>query len=167
MDVDVINEHNQVLGQEDLATVHEHGLLHRSAVILIFRDNAFVEVLTVRRGQGAYRGLWSFVGGHVWAGESTAQAAHRRLRSVFSGPPPKGFVMEDHFHIVQAHANDNEFVQVFRAVWPGPFTPDPAEVLEYRFMGLDQLRIAMLSHPGLYAPMAQSTLEAYIADRQP
>lgn len=45
--------------------------------VALAKDNA---LLLVKRGRGAYRGLWSLPGGHVRTGEKLADAASRELR---------------------------------------------------------------------------------------
>lgn len=45
--------------------------------VVLAKDNA---LLLVKRGRGAYRGLWSLPGGHVRTGEKLADAAARELR---------------------------------------------------------------------------------------
>jgi ADP-ribose pyrophosphatase YjhB (NUDIX family) len=57
--------------------VRETGPWPRAGVSMaVFRDSS---VLLIKRGKGAYRGLWSLPGGHIEPGETARDAALREV----------------------------------------------------------------------------------------
>lgn len=56
---------------------HQAGIIPRAAAsAAVFRGE---DVLLIRRGKGALKGLWSLPGGHIEAGEAAADAARREV----------------------------------------------------------------------------------------
>lgn len=78
--VDVVNEHNVVVGQVTKAEAHEKGLLHRTVIAELLNSNGewlLVKQSSDRQDAGKYV---SPVGGHVRAGEQVVDALMRETR---------------------------------------------------------------------------------------
>lgn len=78
--LDVVNEQDEIIGQETRGKVHEKGLLHREVHVWFFNDNG--EILFQRRGQNVetYPGILdATVGGHVDLAETYTEAALKEV----------------------------------------------------------------------------------------
>ena len=78
---DIVNEHDEVIGQAPRREVHARGLWHRAIHVLVF--NARGEVFLPKRSmlKDTARGKWdSSTSGHVDRGEDYDATAVRELR---------------------------------------------------------------------------------------
>ena len=78
---DVVNERDEVIGQQSRSEVHRLGLMHRAVHVLVF--NAAGQVFLQKRSMKKDRqpGLWdSSASGHVDSGEDYDACAVRELR---------------------------------------------------------------------------------------
>ena len=78
---DVVNERDEVIGQQSRSEVHRLGLMHRAVHVLVF--NAAGQVFLQKRSMTKDRqpGLWdSSASGHVDCGEYYDTCAVRELR---------------------------------------------------------------------------------------
>lgn len=129
---------------------HQRGLLHRAfSVFLLDGDRA----LMTRRAMGKYHsgGLWTNTCcSHPRAGETLSEAVPRRLREEL-GIIGAGDVHEVGTYCYRA-CFDNGLIEyemdhVFIATWSGDCTPDPAEVMDARWIGMDEVAARLLAHP--------------------
>src|SRR6266571_6880500 len=77
---DVVNEHDEVTGQQTRSEVHRLGLKHRAVHVLVFNDRG--EVFLQKRSMKKDRqpGVWdSSASGHVDTGEDYDACAVREL----------------------------------------------------------------------------------------
>jgi isopentenyldiphosphate isomerase len=77
---DVVNERDEVIGQQERGEVHRLGLMHRAVHVLVF--NAAGQIFLQKRSMSKDRqpGLWdSSASGHVDAGEAYDACAVREL----------------------------------------------------------------------------------------
>lgn len=124
---DVVNEHDEVIGQETRGEVHRRGLLHRAVHILVFnsRGEIFLQKRSMKKDRQP--GRWdSSASGHVDSGEHYDQCALRELREeiglALSETPEKLFKLP------ASEQTDQEHVWVYRARAEGPFTLHPEEI---------------------------------------
>ena len=124
---DVVNERDEVIGQQPRSEVHRLGLMHRAVHVLVF--NAAGQVFLQKRSMKKDRqpGLWdSSASGHVDSGEDYDACAVRELReeigldcaprrSGSSSSPP-------------CAETDQEHVWVYRCEAEGPFRLHPEEI---------------------------------------
>ncbi len=151
--VDVVDQHDTIVGQELKTTCHAQGFLHRGAGVLLFRDTTYRDILLQRRSfRVSNAGLWCTPGGHVMSGEDYATAVQRECREeVFSCRPDAPALSFEHLYtFLKDDPADREFIAVFRSVCAGPFHPDLTEVSELCFVPLEQLRVTAYQHPELY-----------------
>jgi isopentenyldiphosphate isomerase len=124
---DVVNEHDEVIGQETRREVHRRGLMHRAVHILVFnsRGEVFLQKRSMKKDR--HPGRWdSSASGHVDTGEHYDQCALRELREeiglVLSKTPEKLFKLP------ASEETDQEHLWVYRARAEGPFTLHPEEI---------------------------------------
>ena len=78
---DVVNERDEVIGQQPRSEVHHRGLMHRAVHVLVFNGagQVFLQKRSLKKDRQP--GLWdSSASGHVDAGEGYDACAVRELR---------------------------------------------------------------------------------------
>ena len=124
---DVVNERDEVIGQQPRSEVHRLGLMHRAVHVLVF--NAAGQVFLQKRSMKKDRqpGLWdSSASGHVDAGEDYDACAVRELGEEIGlqlRATPKRL-----FKLVACAETDQEHVWVYRCEAEGPFRLQPEEI---------------------------------------
>jgi isopentenyldiphosphate isomerase len=124
---DVVNEGDEVIGQNTRNEVHRLGLMHRAVHVLVF--NAAGRIFLQKRSMKKDRqpGLWdSSASGHVDSGEDYEACAIRELREEI------GLVLEEVpqrlFKLPASEGTDQEHVWVYRCEAEGPFTLHADEI---------------------------------------
>ena len=164
----LVNESDTTIGKMDKMQAHEKGMLHRAFSIFIFNEKG--DMLLQQRALSKYHsaGLWTNACcSHPQPGESTAEAAHRRLTEEL------GFDTEikEAFDFIYKTNFDNgltehEFDHVFIGNYHGQVIPDEKEVKDYSYMSMDTIRSGLQSHPHKYTSwfkIAFPKLEDYLA----
>jgi isopentenyl-diphosphate delta-isomerase len=131
---------------------HQKPILHRAFSVFIFNSKG--EMLLQQRALGKYHsaGLWTNTCcSHPRPGEDTASAAARRLKEEM------GFSteLEKIFDFVYQASFGNglheyEFDHVFIGTYDGEIVPDPREVIEYRFMAMEAIKLSLEKFPERY-----------------
>ena len=138
----LIDEADAEVGAGEKLAVHRSGALHRAFSVFAFNDAG--ELLLQRRALGKYHsgGLWTNTAcGHPRPGEATVDAARRRLREemgIECGELRPAGVYRYRAEI--ADLIENELDHLFVTTVSGQPQPDPEEVVEWRFVGADELR---------------------------
>ena len=124
---DVVNERDEVIGQQRRSEVHRLGLMHRAVHVLVF--NATGQVFLQKRSLRKDRqpGVWdSSASGHLDHGEDYDACAVRELREEIglelSAAPAR------RFKLAASAQTDQEHVWVYRCEAEGPFRLDPDEI---------------------------------------
>lgn len=112
----IVNERDEVIGEETREQTHVNNLLHRAVHIWIYneRGDLFLQKRSERKDK--YPGLWdSSAAGHVDAGEDYDQTAKRELHEELG--------IETELELVgKLDASEEtgwEFIQVYRGKWKG------------------------------------------------
>ncbi len=124
---DVVNERDEVIGQQPRGEVHRLGLMHRAVHVLVF--NAAGQVFLQKRSMTKDRqpGLWdSSASGHVDAGEDYDACAVRELREEIG--LQLSAVPSRLFKLAACAETDQEHVWVYRCQAEGPFRLHPEEI---------------------------------------
>ena len=132
---DVVDETDRVLRAEPRRIVHVNNLLHRAVHMLLF--NTPGEFLLQKRSIWKDRnpGLWdSSAAGHVDSGESYLEAARRELSEELGIEPPPLVPIG---RLLPCEQTGWEFIEVYRGVHEGPFSPSPLEVESVAFFRMD------------------------------
>ncbi|HLX96041.1 MAG TPA: NUDIX domain-containing protein [Verrucomicrobiae bacterium] len=124
---DVVNERDEVVGQNTRREVHACGLLHRAIHVLVFntRGEIFLQKRSITKDREP--GKWdSSSSGHVDSGEDYDACAIRELREELGLAVQK--TPERMFKIDACTGTDQEFVWIYRCAAEGPFRLHPDEI---------------------------------------
>lgn len=144
---------------------HERGLRHKAVSVFVMRDR---EILMQRRALGKYHtpGLWANTCcTHPGWDEESSVCAVRRLREELG---IAGLYPEYRHHLeyradVGGGMIEHEAVDVFLALaWDEiAVTPDPAEVMDIRWVDYHDLLAEVARHPGRFTPWLKIYLETH------
>jgi isopentenyl-diphosphate delta-isomerase type 1 len=124
---DVVDQRDEVVGQETRSRVHRLGLLHRAVHVLVFnrRGDVFLQLRSMRKDN--WPGVWdSSASGHVDAGEDYDTCSVRELGEELgwaASTPPERL-----FKIAACADTGQEHVWVYHLVADGPFMLHPEEI---------------------------------------
>jgi len=124
---EIVNERDEVIGQQLRSEVHRLGLMHRAVHVLIYNQRGELFLQKRSLNKDSCPGLWdSSASGHSEVGESYDDCA---LREVFE---ELGFQLSSVpnrlFKIAACPETGQEFVWVYRAQADGPFMLNEDEI---------------------------------------
>ena len=167
MDVILVDEHDVQTGTMEKMEVHQKALLHRAFSIFIFNEKR--EMLLHKRAEKKYHsgGLWTNACcSHPQPGEETLAAAQMRLQQEmgFNTELKKAF---DFIYKVSFDngLTEHEFDHVFIGTYDGDIVPNAAEVSDYCFKPVAEIKNLIQSHPQKYTEwfkIAFPKMEAYL-----
>lgn len=155
-----VDRQDQLLGSLPRAELRERGLIGRGTYILLF--NSAGELCVHRRtlSKAIYPGYWDVAaGGMVQADESYVESAARELEEELG---VSGVELTAHERFFFDQPDNRLWCAVFSAVWDGPLTLQPEEVIEARFLTVDQVLRETAEKP--YCPDSLAALKRYLAN---
>jgi isopentenyl-diphosphate delta-isomerase len=167
----LVNAHDEPIGVMEKMEAHREPHLHRAFSIFLF--NQYNEMLLQKRALSKYHsgGLWTNACcSHPFPQEAVDLAAHRRLREELGISTS----LYKAFHFTYEAAFDNglyehEFDHVFIGSYSGELQPDPAEVEDYCYKSMEEVKEDLKLKPEAYTPwfkIALPYLEAYLQENQ-
>lgn len=137
---DVVDGEDHVIGQATRAVVHRDRLLHRSAHVFVFNPQGelFVQRRALTKDEDP--GAWdSSAAGHLDTGESYAAGARRELAEELGLDLDAAEPLVEVGALPATPERGYEFRRLFVVTTDRPLEPDPAEVMDGRFIPLDKL----------------------------
>jgi isopentenyl-diphosphate Delta-isomerase len=168
----LVNEKDEPVGTMEKMEAHRNGgHLHRAFSVFIF--NSQQKMLLQQRSSEKYHsgGLWTNTCcSHPYPDEETGAAAQRRLQQEmgFATPVYKAFA----FTYKAPFANgltEWEYDHVFVGHYNGPVQPNPAEVKNYCYQSIEEIKSGLQLRPGNYTEwfkIAMPKLEAYLQEKE-
>lgn len=159
---DVVDENDVVIGPKPRGEVHANDLRHRAIHVLIF--NGVGELFLQKRSiwKDKNPGLWdSSTAGHVDAGETYEQAAHREIAEEIGVAVP---TLRKVCKLGSGPETGFEFLMVYTAHHNGPFTFEPTEVEGGAFFPVDRVANWLRDSPDQFTPIFQQAFPAVRAD---
>ena len=147
---DVVNERDEVVGQNTRREVHRLGLKHRAVPVLVFngRGETFLQKRSMTKDREP--GKWdSSSSGHVDSGEDYDACAVRELREEIGLTVAKA--PERLFKIAASPETDAEFVWVYRCQAEGPFQLHPDEIERSGWFAPEKITRWIAEKPGEFA----------------
>ena len=148
----LVNKSDTQTGTQEKMAAHEQANLHRAFSVFIFNKKG--EMLLQQRAKNKYHsgGLWTNACcSHPRPGEETEDAAHRRLKEEM------GFdcELEKAFHFIYKTEFDfglteHELDHVFIGQYDGEIVPNPAEVEDYKWIKVDDLKKEITDNSELF-----------------
>lgn len=148
---DVVNDRDEVIGQQTRGEVHRLGLKHRATHVLVFnaRGEVFLQKRSMKKDN--HPGVWdSSSSGHVDHGEAYDDCAVRELREEIGlvvSPPLRRL-----FKIEACAETGQEFVWVYRCEAEGPFKLHPEEIDQGGWFAPGYVSRWIAEQPGDFAP---------------
>jgi isopentenyl-diphosphate delta-isomerase len=167
-EVILVNGQDEQTGVMEKMEAHQKGLLHRAFSIFIFNSRG--EMLLQQRASSKYHSpdLWTNACcSHPQPGESTEQAATRRLREELGFETKLSGIFSFTYRAVFENGlTEHEFDHVLIGTYNGQVFPNADEVKDYCFMKPEKIRESLSSHPHKYTEwfkIAFPKLEEYLA----
>lgn len=160
----LVDENDNVVGQEEKIQAHKLGLCHRAFSVFVFRNHHGLELLLQQRAKSKYHcgGLWTNTCcSHPAPNQDTKEAAENRLFDEM-GVKCK-LTAAGSFHYTAPFSNgltENELDHVFYAFVDADCTikANPQEAADHRWIGLSQLVSELSQRPDDYTPWFQQAL---------
>lgn len=154
-----VDEQDYLLGALGRAQLREGGLIGRGTYILLFNSSGDLCVHRRTLSKAIYPGYWDVAaGGMVQFHESYAESAARELEEELG---VSGVPLIEHEHFFFDQPGNRLWCAVFSAVWDGPLTLQPEEVLEARFLPVAEVMRDTLKKS--YCPDSLAALKRYLA----
>jgi 16S rRNA (adenine1518-N6/adenine1519-N6)-dimethyltransferase len=159
---DVVDEHDQVIGQAPRSIVHRDRLLHRATHVLVFNSAGHVLMQLRSATKDEYPLCYtSSASGHVGAGETYDATAVRELQEELgiAGKP-------EFLTILPASAETAfEFTAVYRIESDHPPKPDPAEIEAIEWTSWSDLTRRLQDERERFSPPFRAIIEWYTRHR--
>ena len=147
---DVVDTSDKVLRQEPRSVVHREELLHRAIHVFVFNKAGQIYLQRRSMGKDTAPGKWvSSCSGHVDTGEDYDEATGRELIEELGLRDPVD--LKRLFKEAPCEPTGNEFVWVYTCLAEGPFILDPIEVIEGRWIDLEDLKNWLSNRPRDFA----------------
>ncbi|MGR1221218.1 NUDIX hydrolase YfcD [Metapseudomonas otitidis] len=131
-----VDEQDRLLGGLPRAELRERGLVSRGTFILLFNSAGQLCVHRRTLSKALYPGYWDVAaGGMVQEGEDCALSAARELEEELG---IAGVPLREHGRFYFDEPGNRLWGAVFSAVSDAPLRLQPEEVMEARFMSLDE-----------------------------
>ena len=135
---DVVNERDEVIGQEIRREVHRLALKHRAVHVLIFNPKGQLFLQKRSMAKDNFPGAWdSSASGHLDSGEGYDDCALREIKEelgvVLTRPPERMFKVDACIETGQ------EFAWVYRGFWDGAFVLQAEEIETGAWFGFSEI----------------------------
>lgn len=148
----LVDSSDRPLGTAEKFDAHRRGLKHRAVSALVRNSQGLM--LLQRRALGKYHsgGLWANACcSHPRPGESATAAARRRLREEMDIDCSLAPLFVTSYRAgVSGDLTENEVVHVFGGTYDGAISPDPAEVMEWKWMPFSDIVADQSARPEIY-----------------
>lgn len=145
----LVDESDKEIGTEEKMKTHQEGKLHRAFSIFIFNSSG--EMLLQRRANSKYHsgGLWTNACcSHPRYGESTEQAAHRRLNEELGFDCDLKEIYHFIYNVKLDHnLTEHEFDHVLIGKYDGKIIPNKYEVSNTMWISFNDLKEEIKKNP--------------------
>lgn len=150
--VTLVDEHNHVIGSAKRRRMRAERLLHRATYIFVFASDGRLYLQRRTDTKDMFPGYWdAAAGGVLLAGESYDESARREVAEELG---IRNVPLESHFDFLHEDASNRLWGRVYTCVYEGPFHWQAEEVVEGRFVPVEDVLA------GRFEPLTPDTLAA-------
>ncbi|HEU4480695.1 MAG TPA: NUDIX domain-containing protein [Actinomycetota bacterium] len=160
--VDVVSDHDEVVGRTTREEVRARKLLHRGVAVVCRNPNGEIFVHKRTDTKDVFPGYFDmFISGLVTSGETYEQAARRELMEELGiiGPIPQFLFKERYLGEDNPH-----WASVYEVEWDGPVVHDPDEIASGGFITLEELLSRM--NDWRFVPDGLQLFRRYLLQKQ-
>lgn len=158
----LVDELDNAIGTMEKMEAHQRGVLHRAFSVIVFNSQG--ELLLQKRALTKYHsgGLWTNTCcSHPAPDEVIVDAARRRVQYEMGIDVDPSFAFKFTYRASLDHGlTEFELDHVFKAMYDGEPHVNPAEVENWKYVSLSELRSDMVESPEHYTAWFK-----YIVDR--
>lgn len=155
---DVVDEHDQVIGQAPRSVVHAQRLWHRAASVFVFNSSGQLLLQFRSATKDEYPSCYtSSASGHLSAGEDYALSAEREMWEEIGLSAPLEFLAK----FPAGPETANEFTALFRTQTDETPVGDPGEVAALEWMDLPSIRRLIEVNPERFTPPFRTLFDWY------
>ena len=158
--LDVVDDHDHVIGVMSRSDVHRLGLRHRAVHIFLFRSSGQMLIHLRHADKEEFPSVWtSSASGHVSAGESYELSAQRELLEELGV----------HARLEKAGRFDacpdtsREFTELFIAQSDAALRVDESEISDVRWLSTSAIRTELAAIPENFSPAFRLIFADYMA----
>ncbi len=156
--LEIVNEHNQVIGQAARSEIHQRQLRHRSVHVFLFNSRGELFLQKRARTKDEFPGCYdSSAAGHVSPGESYLAAAQRELKEELGIKAALQTIAE----ISASQETGWEFVTFYSAVSDMHVNPSPIEIDGGDFYPLQEINTCMVREKNKFTPSFKKLFHIY------
>ena len=148
----LVDESDRMVGTMDKMRAHVSGKLHRAFSVFVFNTKG--ELLMQQRASDKYHsgGKWTNTCcSHPQPGESTLNAAHRRLQEEMGLKCDLQYGFNFTYRAALANGiTEYEYDHVYLGITNDIPVPEPTEVAAYEYIRMDLLAEKLFKHPDHY-----------------
>lgn len=149
--LDIVNEHDEVVGQAARADIHLNNQMHRATHIILTNSAQQIFVQLRSKTKDTNPGLWdSSAAGHVDAGESYVNCAARELEEELGVQVAASQLLEIG-RLPPSAENGFEFVRIYAAQSDDPITLAAGEVDDGMWLSIAELNDRLKNQPQAFA----------------
>ncbi len=130
--LDIVDEHDCVIGSESRGEIHRKGLKHRSIHVIVLDGDGHVLLQKRSQQKDQCAGMWdTSCAGHVESGQTYQESVPRELEEelgIVSESP-----LQELFKMPPTPDNGHEFAVVYAMQHKGPFSAAEDEIDELRW----------------------------------
>jgi len=162
---EIVDEAGNHLGFAPRSEAHRLGLWHRASNVFLFRPDGSLLIQRRQTTKDVWPGAWDVSAAeHLKPGETFEAGAHRGLLEelgiVGATLEAYGAVTKSRVEVPEAGVRDYELQQSFLTVFSGDLTPDSAEVMQTRCVGLEDLEAEFAEFPDRFTPWFRQRAKA-------
>ena len=152
----VVNERDEEIGAERRCVIHERGMLHRAAHVLVFDKDGRLLIQQRSILKDRHPLTWECVGGHLGPGETYEEAALREVEEELGFHPGTVQLL---CKVDACEETGQEFIEVFRTLADGSLRPDESEIVATEWTTLARVREEVRDGTRPYSPTFLNTLQ--------
>ncbi|WP_107039452.1 isopentenyl-diphosphate Delta-isomerase [Brumimicrobium mesophilum] len=162
----LVDETDQVLGTMEKMQAHQEGRLHRAFSVIIFNDKN--EMLIHQRAKNKYHcgGMWTNACcSHPRFNEDSKDAAVRRMQEEMGFTTDLDYVGQFIYRTEFDNGLiENELDHLFIGKFNGTPIPNPEEVEDFKYIGINELKLDIEKAPHNYTVWFKKIVENYLTE---